>query len=164
MKSFRLFCVFFLIALFASVPQVQPQDRSAGSADDRAAVRKVLSELGAADNSGNLDSVVSHYREDAILLPPNADVVAGRSAIRSWYEQGFRHYRFAVSFDAGEIAASGDLAFARGYINGRLNPKADEALINLHEKFIMVLRRDEDGWKIARLIWNSDAPAPVVPK
>jgi uncharacterized protein (TIGR02246 family) len=165
MKSFRLSCIFFFIALFACVSLAEPQDRAAGSAADRTAVRNVLSGLSAADNDGNLDSVVSHYREDAILLPPNASVVAGRPAIRAWYEQGlFRHFRCEVSFDADETEVSGDWAFARGYINGRLNPKADEPLIKLHEKFIMILRRDQDGWKIARLIWNSDAPAPVVPK
>ena len=152
MKSFRLSCIFFFIALFACVSLAEPQDRAAGSAADRTAVRNVLSGL-------------SHYREDAILLPPNASVVAGRPAIRAWYEQGlFRHFRCEVSFDADETEVSGDWAFARGYINGRLNPKADEPLIKLHEKFTMILRRDQDGWKIARLIWNSDAPAPVVPK
>jgi uncharacterized protein (TIGR02246 family) len=163
-KPFRLSYLFVTIVLLAGLSQATAQQPSVGSADD-ASVRSVLSGLGAADNAGNLDAVVSHYRDDAILLPPNANVVAGRPAIRAWYEQVlFRHFRCEVSFDADETETSGDLAFARGYINGRLNPKADEPLINLHEKFIMILRHDHDGWKIARVIWNHDEPAAAAAK
>ncbi len=161
-KQLARSCVFALVVLFACVLQAAPRERLGGSPEDVASVRDVLAGLSSADNSGNLDAVVSHYHADAILLPPNASVVAGRSAIRAWYEQGlFRHFRCKVSFDADETETSGDWTFARGYINGRLNPKADEAPIKLHEKFIMILRHDKDGWKIARMIWNSDEPRPA---
>jgi ketosteroid isomerase-like protein len=163
-KRFWLSCLFASIVLLAGVPRAAPQEHSPGSADHQAAVRHVLSGLSAADNAGNLDAVVRHYRDDAMLLPPNADAVAGRPAIRDWYEKRFRQFQFMVSFDAEEIEASGDRAFARGYINGRLNPKAVGAPIKLHEKFIMVLRRDKEGWKIARLIWNSDEVALAAAK
>jgi len=163
-KRLRRSCIFTCVTVLVCLLQAAPQVRPAGSTDDVAAVHSVLSGLSAADNAGDLDAVVSHYSEDAVLLPPNAAVVTGQSGIRAWYEQGFRHFHFEVSFDADEIKASGDWAFARGYINGRLNPKADEALIKLHEKFIMVLRRDKEGWKIARLIWNSDESRAAVPK
>ena len=163
-KQLARSCVFALVVLFACVLQAAPRERLGGSPEDVASVRDVLAGLSSADNSGNLDAVVSHYREDAMLLPPNAGAVAGRPAIRVWYEQGFHHFRFEVSFDVEEIQASGDWAFARGYINGQLNPKADEAPVRLHEKYLMVLRRDPGGWKIARLIWNSDEPRPAAPR
>jgi len=156
--------VLVLFVFSASLLAARAQERPAGSADDLASVRDVLRGLAAADNADNLDAVVSHYREDAMLLPPNAGAVAGRPAIRVWYEQGFHHFRFEVSFDVEEIQASGDWAFARGYINGQLNPKADEAPVRLHEKYLMVLRRDPGGWKIARLMWNSDEPRPAAPR
>lgn len=165
MKQVRLCCAAAFLALFACVLHAAPQNNSAGPANDASAVRGTLSGLSAADNAGDLDGVVSHYREDAILLPPNAVVVTGKPAIRGWYEQGlFRLFRPDVRFDADEVEVLGDWAFVRGYINGRLNPKADAPLVTLHEKYLMLLRRDEDGWKIARLIWNSDEPRPAPAK
>jgi ketosteroid isomerase-like protein len=164
-KGFPLSYLFATVVLLAGLSQATAQQQATVSVDGTAAVLSVLSGLSAADNAGDLDAVVNHYRGDAILLPPNANVVTGSPAIRAWYEQGlFRHFRCEVSFDADETEASGDWAFARGYINGRLNPKADEPLIKLHEKFIMILRHDHNGWKIARLIWNSDEPAAAAAK
>jgi ketosteroid isomerase-like protein len=125
-------------------------------------VRKVLSGLSAADNAGDLDAVLGHYSDDAILLPPNSTLVVGQPSIRAWYEAGLRRFRFEVNFDADEIQASGDWSYVRGFINGRLVPKGDDAPRKLHEKYIMVLRRHKEGWKIARVIWNaSETPAPT---
>lgn len=152
--------VFLVATTLCARMAASPNARS----KETAAVAKVLAGLTAADNTGDLDAVVSHYADDAILLPPNSTQVAGQPAIRAWYEEGLHRFRFEVSFDADEIQVSGDLAFVRGLINGRLVPKGEEAPRTLHEKYIMVLRRQKDGWKISRIIWNASEPSPSAPK
>jgi len=140
-------------ALAASVSAAS-REKSA----DAAAVEKVLAGIVAADNAADLDAVVSHYTEDAILLPPNDVPVVGKLAIRARYEEAFRHFRFDIAFVSDESQLFGDWAFVRGVIRGRTIPKDETSGRTLNDKFVMILHREKDGWKIARLIWNGSDP------
>jgi uncharacterized protein (TIGR02246 family) len=135
----------------------------AGQADqpaDLAAIRAVTSGIIAADNKGDAAAVIQFYADDAILLPPNGAPVAGKDAIRSRYEEGFRHFRFAISSSSEETHVFGDWAFDRGTTTGKTIPKTDESSRQIHDKYVMILHRESNGaWKIARLIWNTAGPA-----
>jgi uncharacterized protein (TIGR02246 family) len=152
----------FLFAATLSASTSPSQNQSASG--DHAAAAKVLAGIVAADNAGDLDAVIASYADDAILLPPNDVSVVGKQAIRARYEEGFRHFRFDIVFTADETHIFGDLAFIRGTINGRTVPKGDEPSRKIHDKYIMVLHRQKDGWKIARLIWNASEQLPSTPK
>ena len=155
-KQFRLCCALACILLLSAASIAVSQSTSA----DDGAVRKVLSGLSAADNAGDLNAILSHYSDEAILLPPDGPPLVGQPGVRSFYEPALSRFRFEVSFDADETQVSGDWAFARGFINGRLVPKGEGTPVKLREKYIMVLRRQNGGWKIARLIWNASEPRP----
>ena len=162
-KSSEIVWLVVLAVLLSLVPGHCPAAISAtpaGSASDLTAVKKVLAEIVAGDNAGNLDAVLSCYADDAILLPPNNAPVMGKSAIHSRYEDGFRHFRFDIAFTSDEAQVFGDWAFVRGTIQGRTVPKGNEPPRQINDKYIMVLRRQNSGWKIARLIWNSSDPTP----
>jgi uncharacterized protein (TIGR02246 family) len=156
--AFVLLVVLFLLARQGAPPQAG----SSGASD--AAVREVLSGLGAADKAADVAAVLNHYADDAMLLPPNAPVLSGQGGVRSFYEAAFQRFRFEVSFDADEIHVSGEWAFAQGFINGQFIPKGEGAPRKLHEKYLMVLHRGKDGWKIYRLIWNASEPPLSAPK
>ncbi len=119
-------------------------------------VESVVRGIIAADNAGDLDAVVAHYADDAVLLPPNGRIVEGKEAIRERYRTGFERFRFEVSITLKETKVSGDWAFNRGVTQGRLVPLAGGEARSLNDQYLMILRRMPDGaWKIARLIWNS---------
>lgn len=139
------------------------QSSGAGQADlsvDLAAIRIVTSGIIAADNTGDAAAVIRFYADDAILLPPNSAPVVGKDAIRARYEEGFRHFRFAISSSSEETHIFGDWAFDRGTTAGKTIPKTDESSRQIHDKYVMILHREPSGtWKIARLIWNAVEPA-----
>ena len=158
------FAFVLLAFLFLVGRQAVAQSRAGSSGD--AAVREVLSGLSAADKAGDMAAVLSHYADDAMILPPNAPVLAGQSGVRSFYEILFQNFRVDdVSFDADEIHVARDWAFAQGFINGQLTPKSEGTPARkLHEKFLMVLHHEKNAWKIYRIIWNSSEPPPAAPK
>lgn len=135
----------------------------AGQADqpaDLAGIRAVTSGIIAADNAGDAAAVMRFYSDDAVLLPPNGAPVAGKEAIRARYEEGFRHFRFAISSASEETHVFGDWAFDRGTTSGKTIPKTDESSRQIHDNYVMILHRESSGaWKIARLIWNAAEPA-----
>lgn len=127
---------------------------------DLEAIRQVTSGIIAADNVGDAEAVVRFYAEDAVLLPPNDSPVVGKAAIRARYKEGFRRFRFDISSTSDETEAFGEWAFDRGTTSGRMVPKGNEAPRKVHDKYVMILHKRADGsWKIARLIWNSAEPA-----
>jgi uncharacterized protein (TIGR02246 family) len=127
---------------------------------DVAAIRVVSSGIIAADNTGDAAAVTRFYADDAVLLPPNGAQVVGKDAIRARYEEGFRHFRFAISSASEETHIFGDWAFDRGTTEGKTIPKTDEPSRHIHDKYLMILHRESSGaWKIARLIWNAAEPA-----
>ncbi len=139
------------------------QSSVAGQADvpaDLAAIRVVSSGIIAADNTGDAAAVIRFYADDAVLLPPNGAPVVGKDAIRARYEEGFRHFRFAISSASEETHVFGDWAFDRGITEGKTIPKTSESPKQIHDKYVMILHREPSGaWKIARLIWNAAEPA-----
>ena len=136
------------------------QAGQADQPDDLAAIRAVTSGIIAADNTGDATAVIWFYAEDAVLLPPNGAPVAGKDAIRARYEEGFRHFRFAISSSSEETHVFGDWAFDRGTTAGKTIPKTDKSSRQIHDKYVMILHREPGGtWKIARLMWNAFEPA-----
>jgi len=127
---------------------------------DAKAVAEVLSGIVAADNAADLEAVISHYSDDAVLLPPNDKPVTGKAAVRARYEEGFRHFRFDIAYTSDETEIFGDWAFIRGTIRGRTIPRDETPGRTLNEKYVMILHREKSGWKISRLIWNGSDPLP----
>jgi ketosteroid isomerase-like protein len=127
----------------------------AAAAADASSPRTVLAALQNADNLGDLETVLSLYAEDAMLLPPNEARVSGKAAIRRRYEGLFARTRMAARFEVDEERATG----AYGYIRGRMIGKrtaTDGTVEDLAGKFVMLFRKGAKGWQIASLIWNTD--------
>jgi uncharacterized protein (TIGR02246 family) len=160
--ALRAILLAFLLALSGQAA-FGTQSSGAGQTDvpaDLAAIRVVSSGIIAADNTGDATAVIRFYADDAVLLPPSGAPVVGKDAIRARYEEGFRHFRFAISSTSEETHVFGDWAFDRGITEGRTIPKADEPSRQIHDKYVMILHREPSGvWKIARLIWNAAKPA-----
>jgi ketosteroid isomerase-like protein len=63
--------------------------------------------------------------------------------------------------DVETIEVEGALAYSRGFTRGRLVPKDGSPAREIADRYLMVLRRSDGGWKIAALMWGpvrSSAP------
>ena len=107
--------------------------------------------------SGDFDTLVELYTEDAIVMPPNSPPVGGRAAVKAMFES---YPKFlAVDFTVDEIVGEGDLACVIGQYRMSLeNPETGGTMDDVGS-FIEVRERQEDGrWLLARDIFNSDLP------
>jgi uncharacterized protein (TIGR02246 family) len=133
-------------------------------ADTRAADEQTIKDLDAqwakTAGSHDLDGTVSYYTDDAVLLPPNAPIAAGKAAIRtSW--ASLLDPNISLSWQAThvDVSQSGDLAYLTGtytltMTDAKGKPVADRG------KLIEVFRKQPDGkWKTVADMYNSDLPA-----
>jgi uncharacterized protein (TIGR02246 family) len=126
-----------------------------------AEIQSLFDRLMAADNRGDLDAIVACYADDAVLLPPGGASQQGTENIRARYESLLAQSRLEVRMDVETIEVEGALAYSRGFTRGRLVPKDGSPAREIADRYLMVLRRSDGGWKIAALMWGpvrSSAP------
>lgn len=118
--------------------------------------RELLATLMKADNAGDLEAVMAIYADDAVLLPPNEPAVIGKPAIRSRYTRLFANTRMDARFEVDADGVAGALGFVRGRMIGQRVSTDAKRVEDLTGKFVMLLKRDAEGWVISALIWNPD--------
>ncbi len=125
--------------------------------EDRTTIRNIIAKFDEDMLARNLDALVAAYTEDAVLMPPNAPMVRGRTGIRQFFESFPEVTEFRQS--PVEIAGEGDLACPWGTYEMTLVPPG-AAAVKDHGKVLAVWGRQPHGaWLVARVCWNSDLAA-----
>src|SRR4051812_35676292 len=142
-------------------------DNPASPADTAKADLKSLKDTDVALNSDlaarDLEKVLSHYADDAAMLPPNAPLMKGKEAIRSNYRELLAdpNMSFAGTTVSTDVSKSGDMAYTQGlFALTGTNPKTKKTE-TVHGKYVTIFKKQADGtWKVVQDINNADA-APV---
>lgn len=123
-------------------------------------LRAVAEGIIAADNARDLERVIDYYTVNAVLMPPGEAAVVGRDRIRPRYAELFARFDPEIETYVDEVCADGLLGYVRGRTDGRLVPRQDGEPRSIHDAYLMLLRREEDGaWRISHLVWHSAGPS-----
>ena len=103
--------------------------------------------------SGDYDGLANSYAADGIILPPGADIIQGRQAIKErWIlPDGVRILHHEVN--PTEIRVIGDYAYDVGYYSGK-TLRADKTEVSWKGKYLIVWMLEEGEWKIYADAWN----------
>ena len=113
----------------------------------------------AAFNAGDVDTVVSLYTDDVVVMPPSEPSLHGREAVRQWLEAFFENHTARQSLINDEVVVIGDWAWMRGHFTLVIERRDAPGEVRHEGKHLVIWRRQEDGsWMAARDIWNLDAP------
>ncbi len=147
-----------LCALAACSPGSQGTGGAAHDADvDRAALNKIRADFATAYSSENAEAVAEFYATDATLMPPGEPAVSGRTAIHDWFKAGFDQFDMKATLASQEFTLMGpDWAFDRGTYTVTMTPKGGGNSTTEESKYITLLHREADGWKVKRDIYNSN--------
>lgn len=97
-------------------------------------------------NRGDIDAVVEHYAEDAVLIFPGVPVLQGRASIRSYWDSVARSERDA-RLQTLQITCLGDVACEVGEYEVR-TPGEQSAVVQ--GRNVVVWRKQQDGrWRLA---------------
>ena len=123
--------------------------------DFNAAVRSVGKEFQDAFPAKDSAKVGSLYAADAMIFPPNSEMVKGRENIQNFWK-GLMDAGMSAKLEVLETENQGNLGFETGRytILGADGKTADQG------KYIVVWKKDDSGgWKLYRDIWNSSMAA-----
>jgi ketosteroid isomerase-like protein len=152
--------VFIAAGALGCTPAAQPDKPTVDTA-------KIIDAIKADEVHWNADwqarddaKIASHYTPRAILMISQTPVATGEAAIQATVRQALADPAFTLTFasDKVDVAASGDLAAARGSYKLTATDPKTKAVTTETGTFVTVYKPQKDGtWKA---IWDIAAPGP----
>ena len=152
---------FFILAvacLFSFTACEQPAAAPADLAQIKTDIQAREDAWAAALNARDLDALMAMYTEDAVAMPNNAPLVAGKAAIRENQEQEFAGMPddMTFSFEVLDVFANGNTVTETGQSTYR---DADGNVTGTG-KYMVVWEKQGDQYLCTREIYNEDSAPP----
>jgi len=154
-RAVSLSCVLICIGLASCSSK-----KETASADIEA-INKLHQREMEASRKWDIDTLVSLWSDDIVMLPAGEPALIGKDANRASImrlrdESGdVQLADYIMSFN--EIKVAGDWAFEWGTYSGSISPDGGGEPLRATGKVIRVLKKSADGsWRIARAMYNSD--------
>jgi ketosteroid isomerase-like protein len=128
------------------------------SDSDIAAITEAAGLFSAAYMRGDVDAITALYTRDAVIFPERSDAISGHDALKRYWKhepgQKVTRHRLIPT----QVTVDGKHAYDHGIyeIAGERNGKAWGPV---RGKYLVVWRREPDGWKMQLDMWNS-GPQP----
>ena len=99
---------------------------AAKQAEDVAAIKKLMNDVGAAVNvnADDVAALAAFFTDDAVRMPPNQPAISGKEAIRESLQNSYGNVTVKFTDEVAEIEVAGDWAFSRSAYTITLIPKA----------------------------------------
>lgn len=120
-------------------------------AQSKASIQKLENEWGAAFNKGDAAAVAAMYTKNAYVMPPDAGIVKGRSAIRAFWGGAMKGIGHAscTTLDVLSLGSAAAREIGTCELKTRAQPAKEIAI-----KYAVVWRKVSGHWKLAVDIWN----------
>jgi uncharacterized protein (TIGR02246 family) len=112
--------------------------------------------------SKDVEKLVAHYTDDAVLMAPGMQPSSGKDAIRNVVKGMVTDPALSLKFHASkvEVAKSGDVAYAQGSYTMSMTDPQTKQVINDHGSYVTTYRKVADGtWKAVADIVSSEMPS-----
>lgn len=109
-------------------------------------------------STGNIDSLMTYWSDDAVMMAPAQPPLSGKEAIRSFVEASGQVPGFEVSWEplSAHISNDGSMAYLIERNQMAFNDSLGNRVVE-YNKVVTVWRKNEDGsWKNVIDMWNSD--------
>ena len=103
--------------------------------------------------NGNYDALDRVYTADARILPPGADMITGREAIKSFWKSAVAAMNIASGkLETVEAHPAGDIIYEIGRATLVTKDGGSAAV-----KYVVVWKQEDGAWKWHVDIWNANA-------
>jgi uncharacterized protein (TIGR02246 family) len=128
----------------------------------RSKIEETNAEFGAAASRGDTAAVADLYADDAVLLPPNAEMFRGKRAIKGFLDGLVAQIGIPqLTLQTMQVDEIGDTACEVGQYTMKLQPPGGEPVTDIGKYVVVWKRQSDDSWKLAVDIWNTNSPLPT---
>ncbi len=105
-------------------------------------------------NTGQTVELIDMYTDDAIVIPPSSEILAGPTAIKGFWAEVLKGGISEYVIDTINLHINGNTAHQTAYWEAHLTA-ADGKIIHFDGTMTNVLERQDNGqWKISMQSWN----------
>lgn len=122
--------------------------------NDQRSIVSMLQSYGAALNRSDAATAVSLYTSDGVFMPSGGPSAKGSDDLLASYRYIFSQIRLDIEFEIHEIVVDGDHAYAVTSSEGRQTIVATGSTEHEANRELFVLKRQSEGWKISRYMFN----------
>ena len=108
-----------------------------------------------------VESILSYWTDDAVVLPPGLPAVTGKTALREYIQGSLQIPGFNITWSSRDVVFSPDGKLAYLFSENRVTMNdADGKPATTTGRAVTIWRREPNGeWRCAVDIWNA-SPAP----
>lgn len=155
-----LFAFLLCIAFGCQKAEEAAEEPTVDIEADTEAIKAWFDQYTSIIRAGDVDSLLSLYVENIVILPPNGSTVEGQDAFRQFIMGWFGEYFAEENLRIQEIMIFGKNALARGSHNYRNIHKESGVTKEGKGTFINLFELQSDGtWKCTHNMWTSVAMA-----
>ncbi|MDB4582285.1 SgcJ/EcaC family oxidoreductase [Draconibacterium sp.] len=125
---------------------------------DVEAIKELLKKYEEAAANGDAVAYINLYTEDVIWAQPNAPVAKSKAEILERLKPLMENLNIQLDESAFEIIVEDDFAYAMSDVTGTFTQKSDGLVIPVKNTALRIFRKEKDGWRISRQIYNSKLP------
>jgi uncharacterized protein (TIGR02246 family) len=148
--------------LLAGCSQTAPDTREA----DAKAIKDLESRWNQDFASKDVEKMVAHYADDAVVMSPGMPPSSGKDAIRKMLTEMTADPALSLKFQASrvEVAKSSDIAYTQGSYTMTMTDPSSKKVIDDHGSYVTTYSKQPDGsWKAVADIATSEAPPAARP-
>ena len=115
--------------------------------------------------SGNADSALSYWSDDAVVLQPDQPALVGKSEIRKMVEGSMKDPKFSITWEPERamISESGDMGYMIEHNRMTFSDSTGKAR-TVFGKAVTIWKKDASGeWKCVVDTWNMNPTEKVLP-
>lgn len=106
---------------------------------------------------GNAEGMAALYTEDAIVLPPDAEMARGRDAVQKMWGEVFEAMGLkSVKLETRDLQIAGDEETAYEVGEVTLQMEQGGASTTARAKYVVVWIKIDGAWRLHRDIWNNN--------
>jgi len=155
--------------LFCIIGCKVESDKAASTSDGNAAAEAALMQRSRdwakAAATGNVDSAVAYWSDDAVVLEPDQPAYDGKAAIRRMVEASMKIPKFSITWEPerASISPSGDV----GYLIEHNRVTMADSTGKVHTQYgrgVSIWKKDANGvWRCVVDIYNNGPTEKVFP-
>ena len=150
------------LAAFAAIACAPKAPSPVDTSADVAALQAMQDRELAVIAGGNIDTMLTVYTADVMMMPPGEPAVKGADALRKWLEAFLKDVSASGKYTSADVQVAGDWGVVRYSGELTATPRKGGKPMTETIKGIHIYKRQPDGtWKIAQDVWNTDSPPPV---
>jgi ketosteroid isomerase-like protein len=139
-------------------PHLRTATAAFADSQERTRIDELLNRIQSADTKEDLTGVLACYTPEVTWFPPDGSAVYGIDLIRARYQQLFAENDLDVTIRAEDMQIGRSVASVAGSTLVHRAPRSGGPPVTSQDRFIMLVRKSEAGWRVQVLAWWPDEP------